>query len=100
MNRLVSCLLVSICASFVTLACEPAPQPTTGGAAGEGDPTAAASQFDVQVDRERRLVFLPGEGWLTVEEFREIYLNEPQRLEGTIDFDGLAALGLVGGPGG
>jgi hypothetical protein len=47
----------------------------------------------MQVDLERRLVYLPSEGWLNEDDFWDIYYNQPEKLPGTMDFDALGKLG-------
>jgi len=54
----------------------------------------------MQVDLDRRMVYLPDQGWLNEDEFWNIYYNEPDKLPGDIDFDALLDLGYREPPGG
>ena len=52
-------------------------------------PAAAVQIIEVEkleIDFEGRRVRLPGEGWISVPEFWDIYYNNPQKLQGEIDF--------------
>jgi len=40
-----------------------------------------------KIDLSERRVFLPGDGWISAETFRDIYYNQPQKLPGDLDFD-------------
>lgn len=44
------------------------------------------------VDLERRMVRLPDRGWVSSEEFWDIYYHRPQELPGDLDHEALAAL--------
>jgi hypothetical protein len=37
------------------------------------------------VDAEQRRVYLPGDGWMGAAAFRDIYLNQPERLPPDLD---------------
>ncbi|MBK1702982.1 hypothetical protein [Halochromatium glycolicum] len=51
---------------------------------------AEPTRFTVDTDAGR--VFLPSQGWRTVDEFRDLYYSRPQDLPGDIDHDAVMAL--------
>ncbi len=46
----------------------------------------------LEIDLEGQRVLLPGDGWISVPEFWDIYYNHPQKLPGDIDFAKLQQL--------
>lgn len=64
-----------------------------------GQQVTAVAAAKMQVDFDRRMVYLPDQGWLSEDEFWNIYYNEPDKLPGEIDFDALVELGYREPPG-
>ena len=52
----------------------------------------------MQVDFETRQIFLPDTGWLSEDEFWNIYYNDPAKLPGNVDFEALQQLGYRENP--
>jgi hypothetical protein len=56
---------------------------------------AAAPTFQVDVENNR--VYLESTGWISTEEFWDIYYNDPAKLPGDLDHEELAKLNMPAG---